>query len=112
MAVKAGKANAPFMHHAVASAAAQLPRRPSSAEGRPPAESAVGLPLMGKGEAGTLLLDLANVEEDSYLKEHPGSTFPPDAAREIAAECGQLPITLLIAAQILVSDEQAQHALS
>ena len=58
-----------------------------------PKATRVELPLMGKDEAVTLLLDLANVEETSYLKEHPRSAWPPPAAYTIAAECGLLPIT-------------------
>ena len=58
---------------------------------------------MGKDEAVALLLDLANVEETDYLKERPGSAWPPEAAYDIAAECGLLPITLTIAAQVVRS---------
>ena len=50
-----------------------------------------------------LLLDLANIEEDEYLKEQPGAAWPPQAAYTIAAECGLLPITLTIAAQVVRS---------
>eukprot|EP00935_MAST-01C_sp_MAST-1C-sp1_P000255 g255.t1 len=63
----------------------------------------VDLPLMGADEAVALLLELANIEEVSYLKEHPGSAWPPQAAYTIAAECGLLPITLTIAAQVVRS---------
>ena len=56
---------------------------------------------MGKDEAVALLLDLGNVEEASYLKENPGSAYPPQAAYTIASECGLLPITLTIAAQVV-----------
>ena len=66
-----------------------------------PKATRVELPLMGKDEAVALLLDLANIEEDEYLKEHPGAAWPPQAAYTIAAECGLLPITLTIAAQVV-----------
>ena len=66
-----------------------------------PKATKVELPLMGKDEAVALLLDLGNVEEASYLKENPGSAYPPQAAYTIAAECGLLPITLTIAAQVV-----------
>ena len=68
-----------------------------------PTAPRVELPLMGKDEGVALLLDLANVEETSYLKEHPGAAWPPQAAYTIAAECGLLPITLTIAAQVVRS---------
>ena len=56
---------------------------------------------MGKDEAVALLLDLANVEEAEYLKESPGEAWPPQAAYAIVSECGLLPITLTIAAQVV-----------
>ena len=68
-----------------------------------PKATKVELPLMGKDEAVALLLDLANVEESSYMKEHPGTAWPPPAAYTIAAECGLLPVTLTIAAQVVRS---------
>ena len=34
---------------------------------------------MGEEEAVALLMDLANVEEASYLKDNPGSAWPPPA---------------------------------
>ena len=68
-----------------------------------PKATRVELPLMGKDEAVALLLDLANVEESSYLKEHPGTAWPPQAAYTIASECGLLPVTLTIAAQVVRS---------
>ena len=68
-----------------------------------PKATRLELPLMGKDEAVALLLDLANIEEDEYLKEHPGAAWPPQAAYTIAAECGLLPITLTIAAQVVRS---------
>ena len=58
---------------------------------------------MGKDEAVALLLELANVEEFDYRKENPQSAWPPQAAYTIAAECGLLPITLTIAAQVVRS---------
>ena len=61
------------------------------------------LPLMGKDEAVALLLELANVDEASYSKENPSSAWPPPAAYTIAAECGLLPVTLTIAAQVVRS---------
>ena len=68
-----------------------------------PKATRVELPLMGKDEAVALLLELANVEEAEYLKEHPNASWPPEAAYDIAAECGLLPITLTIAAQVVRS---------
>ena len=68
-----------------------------------PKATRVELPLMGKDEAVALLLELANVEEAAYLKEQPGSAWPPEAAYAIVAECGLLPITLTIAAQVVRS---------
>ena len=56
---------------------------------------------MGEDEAVALLMDLAGVEETSYLKDNPASVWPPQAAFAISAECGLLPITLLIAAQVI-----------
>ena len=56
---------------------------------------------MGEEEAVALLMDLANVEEAGYLKDKPGSAWPPQAAFAISAECGLLPITLTIAAQVV-----------
>ena len=68
-----------------------------------PKATRVELPLMGKDEAVALLLDLGNVGEADYLKENPGAVWPPQAAYQIAAECGLLPITLTIAAQVVRS---------
>ena len=68
-----------------------------------PKATRLELPLMGEDEAVALLLDLAGVEEGDYLKEHPQATWPPPAAYTIAAECGLLPITLTIAAQVVRS---------
>eukprot|EP00935_MAST-01C_sp_MAST-1C-sp1_P002883 g2883.t1 len=66
-----------------------------------PKAARVELPLMGKDEAVMLLLGLANIDEADYLKEHSQSAWPPQAAYTIAAECGLLPITLTIAAQVV-----------
>ena len=66
-----------------------------------PKATRVELPLMDKDEAVALLLELAHIEETSYLKEQPGSAWPPAAAYTIAAECGLLPVTLTIAAQVV-----------
>ena len=68
-----------------------------------PKATRLELPLMGKDEAVALLLELANIEEAEYLKEHPGAAWPPQAAYTIAAECGLLPLTLTIAAQVVRS---------
>eukprot|EP00935_MAST-01C_sp_MAST-1C-sp1_P000984 g984.t1 len=68
-----------------------------------PRATRVELPLMGKDEAASLLLDLAGVEKAAYTKEHPESEWPPPAAYTISAECGLLPITLTIAAQVVRS---------
>ena len=68
-----------------------------------PKATRVELPLMAKDEAVALLLDLANVEEAEYLKEQPGSAWPPEAAYAIVSECGLLPITLPLAAQVVRS---------
>ena len=68
-----------------------------------PKATRVELPLMGADEAVALLLELANVEEIAYQKEHPESAWPPPAAYTIASECGLLPITLTIAAQVVRS---------
>eukprot|EP00935_MAST-01C_sp_MAST-1C-sp1_P002035 g2035.t1 len=66
-----------------------------------PKATRVELPLMDKEEAVALLLDLANVREEGYMKEHRGTAWPPAAAYAIASECGMLPITLTIAAQVV-----------
>jgi NB-ARC domain. len=68
-----------------------------------PKATRVELPLMGKNEAVALLMDLANVDEAEYRKDNPDSSWPPQAAYTIAAECGLLPITLTIAAQVVRS---------
>ena len=68
-----------------------------------PKATRVELPLMGEDEAVELLLELANVQEVDYIKAQPGSAWPPPAAYTIAAECGLLPVTLTIAAQVVRS---------
>ena len=68
-----------------------------------PKATRVELPLMSKDEAVVLLLELANVEQTSYRKDHPNAAWPPEAAHDIAAECGLLPITITIAAQVVRS---------
>ena len=68
-----------------------------------PKATRVELPLMGKDEAVNMLLDLATIDEASYLTEHPKATWPPQAAYTIVSECGLLPITLTIAAQVVRS---------
>ena len=68
-----------------------------------PKATRVELPLMDEDEAVALLLELANVDEASYSKETPSSAWPPPAAYTIAAECGLLPVTLTIAAQVVRS---------
>ena len=68
-----------------------------------PKATRVELPLMDKDEAVALLLELANVEQASYLKENERAAWPPAAAYTIAAECGLLPVTLTIAAQVIRS---------
>ena len=68
-----------------------------------PKATRVELPLMSQDEAVALLLELANVEEGSYLKDNPQAAWPPQAAYTIATECGLLPITLTIAAQVVRS---------
>eukprot|EP00935_MAST-01C_sp_MAST-1C-sp1_P001429 g1429.t1 len=67
-----------------------------------PRATRVELSLMDEDEAVALLLDLANIEEAHYLK-HQGSRWPPQAAYELVSECGLLPITLTIAAQVVRS---------
>ena len=66
-----------------------------------PRATRVELPLMNRDEAVALMLDLANVQKEAYAKQYPGSEWPPKAAYTIAAECGLLPITLTIAAQVV-----------
>ena len=68
-----------------------------------PKATRVELPLMRKDEAVALLLDLAGVHKSAYLKQHPDSAWPPQGAENIAVECGLLPMTLTIAAQVVRS---------
>ena len=68
-----------------------------------PKATCVELPLLDEDEAAALLLNLAGLNESKYLKEHPGSAWPPQVAYTIAAECGLLPVTLTIAAQVVRS---------
>jgi hypothetical protein len=66
-----------------------------------PKATCVELSVMGKDEAVALLLDLANIQKEAYRKEHPGVAWPPQEAYAIVSECGLLPITLTIAAQVV-----------
>jgi hypothetical protein len=59
--------------------------------------------MMGKDEAVALLLDVAGIKKQAYQIEHPGSQWPPPAAYGLASECGLLPITLTITAQLVRS---------
>ena len=43
---------------------------------------------MGKDEAVALLLELANLEETEYLKEHPEAAWPPQAVSSHQWQCG------------------------
>jgi hypothetical protein len=63
----------------------------------------IELSMMGKDEAVALLLDVAGIKKQAYQIEHPGSQWPPPAAYELASECGLLPITLTITAQLVRS---------
>ena len=66
-----------------------------------PKATCVELSVMGKDEAVSLLLDLANVQKEAYVTEHPGVAWPPQEAYAIVSECGLLPMTLTIAAQVV-----------
>ena len=66
-----------------------------------PKAACIELALMDEEEAVVLLLDLANVEKNVYLKQ--ASEWPPAAAYKIAAECGLLPMTLAIAGKVVRS---------
>ena len=68
-----------------------------------PKAACVELSVMGKDEAVVLLLDVANIDKAAYLASHAGAAWPPRAAYEIAAECGLLPMTLSITAQVVKS---------
>ena len=59
--------------------------------------------MMGKDEAVVLMLDVAGITKGAYQGENPGSLWPPPAAYELATECGLLPITLTITAQLVRS---------
>jgi hypothetical protein len=63
----------------------------------------IELSMMGKDEAVALLLDVAGIKKDAYKSTNPRSTWPPPAAYELASECGLLPITLTITAQLVRS---------
>jgi hypothetical protein len=63
----------------------------------------IELSMMGKDEAVALLLDVAGIKKQAYQIEHPGSQWPPPAAYGLASECGLLPITLTITAQLVRS---------
>jgi hypothetical protein len=63
----------------------------------------IELSMMGKDEAVALLLDVAGITKQAYQIEHPGSQWPPPAAYGLASECGLLPITLTITAQLVRS---------
>ena len=73
-----------------------------------PKATRVELPLMGKDEAVALLLDLAHIKQEEYLSTRKsyggeGLSWPPQAARDIAVECGLLPFMLTIAAKVVRS---------
>jgi hypothetical protein len=68
-----------------------------------PRATCIELALMSREEAATLLLGLANIEQAAYLKQHKGAEWPPQAAHDIAAECGLLPMTISIASQVVRS---------
>jgi hypothetical protein len=59
--------------------------------------------MMSKDDAVALLLDVAGIKKQAYQIEHPGSQWPPPAAYGLASECGLLPITLTITAQLVRS---------
>jgi hypothetical protein len=59
--------------------------------------------MMAKDEAAILLLDVAGITKATYQSENPGSKWPPLAAYDLATECGLLPITLTITAQLVRS---------
>jgi hypothetical protein len=63
----------------------------------------IELSMMGMDEAVQLLLDVAGITKQAYQIEHPGSQWPPLAAYSLATECGLLPITLTITAQLVRS---------
>jgi hypothetical protein len=63
----------------------------------------IELSMMAKDEAVALLMDVAGITKHAYMSEHPDSNWPPPAAHELATECGLLPITLAITAQLVRS---------
>jgi hypothetical protein len=63
----------------------------------------IELSMMGTDEAVSLLLDVAGITQHTYQSENPGSQWPPPAAFGLASECGLLPITLKITAQLVRS---------
>jgi hypothetical protein len=63
----------------------------------------IELSMMGKDEAVALLLDVAGITKQVYKSANPRSKWPPTAAYELASECGLLPITLTITAQLVRS---------
>jgi hypothetical protein len=65
--------------------------------------SCIELSMMAKDEAVALLLDVAGITKLAYQTENPGLQFPPAAAYDLATECGLLPITLTITAQLVRS---------
>ena len=63
----------------------------------------IELSMMAKDEAVALLLDVAGITKHAYQIENPDSQWPPPAAYGLASECGLLPITLTITAQLVRS---------
>ena len=63
----------------------------------------VELPLMRNDEAVALLMNMAGIDKEAYRKDNPDGAWPPQAANAIAIECGLLPMTLTIAAQVVRS---------
>jgi hypothetical protein len=64
----------------------------------------IELSMMAKDEAVALLLDVAGISKQAYKIENPTSSqWPPPAAYDLAVECGLLPITLTITAQLVRS---------
>jgi hypothetical protein len=63
----------------------------------------IELSMMDKDEAVELLLDVAGITKQAYQSESADSQWPPPAAYELATECGMLPITLTITAQLVRS---------
>jgi hypothetical protein len=56
----------------------------------------IELSMMAKDET-------AGIDKQTYQSKNPGSKWPPPAAYDLAAECGLLPITLTITAQLVRS---------